>query len=112
MVSLELYSLPTSTSGLDQIAIDTIAEVPAFSVLILVFTFFVTFLSGIGMQKARTGTSDYPLWATIASVATVMLTMIMSVTTGILRIDWVVITVVVTIFSAVWLFLDQKPSEL
>lgn len=109
---MALYEFPNATSGVDNFLVETMTQVPSFTPLLLVFVFFVVFLGGIGKQKARTGTADYPLWAVIASMCTFMLSLIMSTITGIIRLDWLIIVVVVTILSGVWLFLDKKAGEI
>lgn len=111
MIFLELYTISGNTTGIDNILIDTIASVPAFTPLLLLFVFFVVFLGGIGKQKARTGTADYPMWATVASISMFITALIMTLAEGIIRLEWLVIVVVITIFSGVWLFLDKRGSE-
>lgn len=111
MIFLDLYTLPNSTAGLDNIVVDTISAVPAFTPLLLFFTWMVVFLGGIGQQKARLGNADYPMWAVTASLGTLIISLIMSLTSGIIRLEWLSIVVVVTIFSGVWLFLEQRSSE-
>jgi len=106
-----LYELPNSTAGMDNILVQTVTAVPGFIPLLLLFVFFVVFLGGVSRQKARTGTSDYAMWATVASLSTFMVTLIMSVIEGLIRLDWLVIVIVLTIFCSVWLFLDKKQSE-
>ena len=107
-----LYELPNATSGMDEILVETVTAVPAFIPLLLLFVFFVVFLGGVGRQKARTGTADYAMWATVASMSMFMITLIMTLVEGIIRLDWLVIVIVITIFSGVWLFLDKKQSEI
>ncbi|HUU88274.1 MAG TPA: hypothetical protein VMX17_11040 [Candidatus Glassbacteria bacterium] len=106
-----LYELPNATKGMDDIVVQTVTAVPGFIPLLLLFVFFVVFLGGISRQKARTGTSDYAMWAVVASLSTFMVTLIMTLIEGLIRLDWLVIVVVITIFSGVWLFLDKKQSE-
>ena len=106
-----LYELPNATTGMDDIVVQTVTAVPGFIPLLLLFVFFVVFLGGISRQKARTGTSDYAMWAVVASLSTFMVTLIMTLIEGLIRLDWLVIVVVITIFSVVWLFLDKKQSE-
>lgn len=106
-----LYNLPNSTEGLDNIVIQTVNSVPGFTPLLLLFVFFTVFLGGIARQKTRTGTADYPMWCTIASISVFMIALIMSMVEGMIRLDWLVIVTVVTIFSGVWLFLDKRQSE-
>jgi len=111
MVFLDLYTLPNATSGIDDIAIQTLISVPSFTPLLLLFVFFLIFLTGTGRQKARTGNADFPLWAVVSSIATLMVALIFSTVSGLIQLDYLVIVVVITIFSGVWFFLDQKQSE-
>ena len=106
-----LYELPNATSGIDAIAVQTITAVPSFISMTLAFVFFSVFLGGISRQKTRTGTADYPMWAVIASLGTLMTSLIMSTISGLIRLDLLVVVLVVTIFSGIWLFLDRKGSE-
>ena len=106
-----LYELPNATAGMDSIVVQTVTAVPGFIPLLLLFVFFVVFLGGISRQKARTGTSDYAMWAVVASLSTFMVTLIMTLIEGLIRLDWLVIVVVINISSAIWLFLDRKQSE-
>ena len=108
---MSLYDLPNATTGIDDIVVQTVTAVPSLTPLILAFVFFVVFLGGIGRQKARIGTADYPMWATVASMSTFMIALIMTMIEGIIRLDWLVVVIVITIFSGAWLFLDRKQSE-
>lgn len=103
-----LYTLPNSTVGLDDIFKQTIVQVPALSPLILVFVFLVVFLGGIMRQNLKTGDADYPMWSVVASISMFMVALIMSMTTGIIRLDWLVMVVGVTILSGLWLFLNRS----
>src|SRR3990167_6808988 len=107
-----LYDVPNSTTGFDAILVDTAREVPALGPFILFFVFMVVFLGGIMRQKARVGTADYAMWSVVASIGTLIIALIMSTIVGVIRLDWLVIVVVVTLLSGIWLFLDRKPSEL
>ena len=106
-----LYNLPNSTEGIDQIMIQTIEVFPGFTPLILFFVFFVVFIGGITRQKIRTGTADYAAWSVVASIATLLPALLFSVSSGFIRLDWLVIVVTLNILSAIWFFLDRKPSE-
>jgi len=107
-----LYDLPNATSGIDAVIIQTINVFPFFSPMILMFVFLVVFLGGTTRQKIRSGTADYSAWAIIASVATLLPALLMSVSTGFIRMDWLIIVVALNILSATWFFLDRKPSEI
>lgn len=107
-----LYNLPNATDGLDSILVETVREIPFLSTLLLLFIWFVVMLGGIGLQSRRLGTADYPMWSVVASLAVFLVALLMSVTSGLIRIDALVITFVITIFSFVWLFLNRKQSEI
>jgi len=111
MVFLSLYTLPNSTAGADDILVDTISAVPGFAPLLLAFVFFIVFLGGISRQKARSGTADYPMWSVTASLSTFLVALIMSLVEGLIRLDWLIIIAVITIFCGVWLFLDKRGGE-
>ncbi len=107
-----LYNLPNSTTGLDDILVQTTTAIPGIIPLLLVFTFFIVFLGGISRQKARLGTADYPLWSVAASLSMFMVSLILTLYSGLMNLAWLVIVVVITIFSGIWLFLDRKVSEI
>jgi len=109
---MTLYNISNNTGGIDSILVDTMASVNAFIPLTLLFTFFVVFLGGVGRQKARTGTADFPMWAVVASISTLILSLIMTLVEGLIRLEWLSIIIVITIFSGVWLFLDKKNGEM
>ena len=106
-----LYELPNATSGLDAIMVQTLNIFPALTPLILLFVFLVVFLGGITRQKLRSGTSDYPAWAMVASLATLIPALLFSVQAGFIRLDWLVIVITLNILSSIWFFFDRKYTE-
>lgn len=106
-----LYDLPNATGGIDNIAVQLFAQVPAMTPLLLFFTFCVVWLGGVSLQKTRSGTADYAMWAVVGSLSTFMLALLLSTITGLLNVLWLTIVIVITIFSGVWFFLDRKQSE-
>jgi len=107
-----LYDLPNATSGIDAIMIQTIDTFPWLGAMMLMFIFLVVLLGGITRQKARTGTADYSAWAIIASLATLLPALFMSVSAGFIQLDWLIVVVALNILSAIWFFFDRKPSEI
>lgn len=107
-----IYTIPNNSTGLDRIIIDIAAQVPILIPMFMLFTFFLVFLGGISRQKAKTINPDYPMWAVIASICVFLEALFLSVNTGIIKLDWLVIVTVLTIFSGVWFFLDRRTSEL
>ena len=106
-----LYSLPTNTTGIDDLLIETINIVPNFVPLILFFVFAVVFIGGISRQQLKTGTADYPAWAILSSIATLLVALLFSVHAGYIRLDWLGIVIAMNIISAIWFFLDRKVTE-
>lgn len=106
-----LFDMPNSTS-VDTIATQTVTAIPGLVPMILLFVFMVIFIGGIVRQKARTGTADYPLWATIGGISQFMVALLFSVSSGFLNLDWLVISFVVTVFCGVWLFISERQGEL
>lgn len=105
-----LYSFPNATQP-DNILIQIATTVSSFIPGFLLFVFFVVFFGGISRQKLRTGTADYPMWAVIASLSILILTLVMGFVQGLVSVNWTAIVIVITIFSGVWLFLDRKINE-
>ena len=112
MATTYLYDLPNNTTNMDTILVDTITVLPAFTPILLFVVFCIVSIGGISRQKLKTGRSDSVLWLTIASVSTLIIALIMSTITGIIRLDYLVIIVSMTILFGVWLFLDRKSSEI
>jgi hypothetical protein len=108
---MPLYELPNATSGIDAVLVQTVTAVPSVIPLFLIFIYFTIWLGGAARQKARTGSADFPMWSLIGSMAALMVALIMSTISGIIHLDYLVITLVVTIFSGVWFFLDKRQSE-
>ena len=106
-----LYEIPNATSGIDNIAVQLVSAVPGFTPLLLLFVFFMVFLGGSARQKARTGNADFPQWALVGSLASFVIALLLSTISGLILLDYLVITVVITIFCGVWFFLDKKQSE-
>jgi len=112
MVESYLYNVPNATGGIDAIAKQTLTAVPSFTPLLLLFVFLLVFIGGSTRQKAKEGRSDFPLWSVIGSISALLISLLMSTITGIIQLQYLIITVVVTIFCGTWFFLDRKPSEI
>jgi len=106
-----LYTLPNATSGIDAIALQTFTSFPWISPLVLLFVYMVVFLGGITRQKIRTTTADYPAWSILASLSTLIIALLLSVSSGFIRLDWLIIVLSLNVLSAVWFFLDKRSSE-
>jgi CHASE2 domain-containing sensor protein len=107
-----IYNLPNSTVGSDAIFKETMTVVPLFIPMLLLFIFAVVFLGGISRQKARSGFADYPMWSVVASLSIFLVSLILTLYDGLISLIQLTIVVVINIFSAIWLFLDRKASEI
>jgi len=108
---MPLYNLPNSTTGIDNIMVDVVREVPSFIPALLFFVFMTIFLSGSINQKKRTGSADTPMWATIAGLSTLMIALPLSLVSGMINVITLSVVVVVTIASGFWLFMNRSRSE-
>ena len=106
-----LYSLPNSTEGLDAILVETATAIPGMVPMLLVFVWFVVFLAGSSMQNVRLGTADYAMWRVIASLSTFMIALLMSLTSGLTRLEWLIVSFVVVIFNLIWLVFSRRQGE-
>jgi len=106
-----LYTIPNLTSGIDQAIVGTVTAVPSFIPMLLLFVFSVVWISGVTAQRKRSGYSDIPLWTTISSLSMMIVALPLTLTAGLINLDWLVIVVVITIFSGIWLFLDKNRME-
>jgi hypothetical protein len=105
-----LFTIPNKTTGMDDILVQSATAMSSIVPLLLLFVFFVIVIGGIWRQSLRTGTADYSMWFVIASLVTFLLALMMSVIEGLIRIEYLVIVVVITIFSGIWFFLDRDNS--
>lgn len=108
---MPLYNIPNKTTGIDDILIELVGEVPSFMPSLLFFVFMVVFLGGSVSQKKRTGSADTPMWAVIASLSTLMVTLPLTITAGVINPITLSILVVITIASGFWFFMSRSRSE-
>lgn len=107
-----LYDSPNLSGGIDTAIVDVAGGVPTFIPMFLLFVWGVVFFGGIMAQKKRMGYSDVPLWATIAGMATIMVSLPMTLVVGIIGLDTLIIVTVITIFCGLWLFFDRHRNEI
>jgi len=93
-----LVAIATATGGL-------------FPIMLLVFTWIMIFFSGIQRQNKRFGYSDAPQWATMASLACVLLTLIMTIKEGLIAMPVLLIVMGVATLSGVWFFMSRGRFE-
>lgn len=105
------YNIPNMTDGVDGTLLEIAAELPVFVPLLLLFTWGFIFLSGMSLQKRRTGYSDMPLWSTLSSLAALMIALALSIN-GTIGLGVLAIMITITVLSGVWLFLDKSNREI
>ena len=105
------YDLPNMTNGMDSAMVGVFAQVPELSAGILMFVWFFIFISGTSMQKKSTNYVDYPQWALMSSIPTLLLSLIFTLREGMIGIEVLSIVVSITIMSGLWFFLSKGRNE-
>jgi len=108
---MSIYTQPNLTGGMDEVLIEVVTTVPSFMIGLLVFVFGFVFISGSATQKKQSGYADMPMWAVMASLSTLMVTLILTIKGGLINLETLGIVVALTIFSALWLFLSRGRGE-
>lgn len=106
------FAQPTLTGGLDQTLVEVATAVPSFMIGFLVFVWGMVFLGGMGQQSARKGHGDAPLWATMASMSIMLLSLLLTLKEGMISGEILGIVVAITILSGIWLFMSKGRNEL
>jgi hypothetical protein len=103
-----IFTLPNATSGMDAIGIQLVSAVPGFIPMMLLFVFLVVLIGGITRQKARSGTADYPMWFTVGALSSFLVSLLLSVSSGFLRLEWLVISFAFLVVCGIWFFMSEK----
>jgi len=103
------YAIPSgNTTGIDNMIVDVATAVPIFVPSLLLFIYFTIFLTGFRKQRIESSTGgDMPLWGTIAGIVTSIVALILSTREGLITLPILVIPIVITIISAIWLFASK-----
>lgn len=108
---MAIYQIPNMTGGIDETLVEIAETVPSFVIGLLLFVFGIVFLGGSTSQKRRTGYSDFPMWATLASVSTLLIALLLSIKQGLINLETLGIIVAITLFCGLWLFLSKGRGE-
>lgn len=108
---MTIYTAPNITSGIDDALIGVVREVPSFTPMLLIFIFSVVLIGGMISQKKRMGSADMPMWATMASIATLLTAFPLTLAEGLIDLTTFLIVIAITIASGLWLFLDKNRNE-
>ena len=109
---MALYDIPNSTAGIDSIIVQTVSAIPGFMPMLLFFIYLTILLGGSIRQKRRIGTSDLPMWATMAGVGTLLVALPLTLSVGLIEPITLSVVIVATVFSGLWLFLDKNRNEI
>lgn len=109
---MTIYIQPTLEGGLDQTLIEVARTVPAFPIGLLIFVFGVVFISGTATQKRKTGYADTPMWLVMASVSTLVISLLLTINIGLITLEVLSIVIAINIMSGLWLFLSRGRGEL
>ena len=104
------FDFPNGTTP-DAALIGISTSVPALPIMILVFTWLFIFLRGSIKQSQRFGYADFSQWAVLSSMACLLLSLMMTVISGIITVQILIIVVSVTILTAIWFFLSRGRFE-
>jgi len=107
------YELPNITGGgFDSGITGIVSIIPEFIPIFLFSIYLTVMIGGMLAQKSRTGYSDMPMWSTLGALTTLLLALPMTLTGGIIEPTVVTIIIIVTIMSALWLFLSKGRNEI
>ncbi len=107
---MSTFSLPNGTTP-DEILASASSSVPAFPIMILVFTWLVIFIRGVTKQSDVSRYADAPQWAVIASMSCLLLSLVMTVKEGFITLEVLLVVVGVTVLSGIWFFLSRGRYE-
>tara|TARA_R100001530_G_scaffold119075_1_gene86221 strand:+ start:352 stop:681 length:330 start_codon:yes stop_codon:yes gene_type:complete len=108
---MSLYDAPNLTGGIDNTLVEITREVPSFLIGFLMFIWGFVFMGGMASQTKRRGYADPAMWAVMASISTLMVTLVLSLTAGLINLEVLGIVVAITIMSGLWFFLSKGRGE-
>ena len=102
------YEFPEMNgTGVDELVVDMAQTINIFVPMLLVFVFFVVWITGYRKQRVSTGVGDAPVWATVAGVVTSITALLLSLVPNLIDLGTLVITFLVTIIMGIWLFASK-----
>jgi len=108
---MAIYNEVNLTGGMDTALTSTASSVAAFPIMILVFIYCSVLIGGATSQKNKSGNADFPMWATLAGVATTMVALIMGLIPGLINLATTSIVIALTIMAGFWYFLSKGRYE-
>lgn len=106
-----VYDQPTLNGGLDETLYEVVQTVPSFIIGLLMFVWGFVFISGMATQKRSSGFADTQMWAVMASISTLLVTLMLSIKPGLINLETFGIVVALNVFAGLWLFLSKGRGE-
>lgn len=107
-----LFDQPNLTGGLDETMVEVVSTINTFIPGLLLFVWFTVFLGGSSSQKLRSGYSDWPQWSLLASISTLLISLMLTLKVGLINLETIGVVVGIAIMSALWFFLSKGKGEL
>lgn len=108
---MSLYTEPSLTGGMDESLVEIATTVTSLIPGLLMFVWGVVFLSGMATQKLRSGYADSPMWAVMASISTLLISLLMTIKPGLINLETLSIVIALNVFAGLWLFLSRGRGE-
>lgn len=106
------YTIPTNltngSTGLEQLLIYEAGQVPFLMPGILFSIFIIILSAGYFSQDRRIGEGNFPMWCAIAGLITTTGAFILFLYQNLLNLEVLIICVIITILSMLWLFLSER----
>ena len=110
MIKMTIYNYPNATTP-DGILIQLFTEVPTLGPSMLFFVWVMVFLGGLVRQNLRNTYADAPQWAVLASLSTLLLSLVLTVISGYINLPTLVVVISVTVLSGIWFFMTRGRFE-
>ena len=98
----------TNSSGLEAPFIYITGQVATFPNLLLLFVYVITAGATFGFQDRRIGRANMAMASSVAGLITTTGAFVLFSFTGLVNLDAVIITLVVTIVSTIWFFFSDN----
>lgn len=109
---MALYDQPTLMGGMDDTLVEVASTVSTFIPGLLIFVFGFIWISGMATQKRATGYADVQMWTVMASVGTMLVSLMLTLRDGLMNIEILGVVMAINVFSGLWLFLSRGRGEL
>lgn len=109
---MALYTIPNFTEGIDNVIVGTVSQVHSFGIGVILMVFLSVVLGGSIRQKRRYGYADVPMWSLLGSLASLIVSLIMSLKQGFIQPEIVGIVLAINFFTGLWFFISRGRQEM